>query len=598
MIPRAFLGDRVVDHIYLVLLSKDLHRLPPLSAMFNSAANKTKSFPFDPTRSNPFSQPSPATATRTAQARPRSDGFDQPTFPAYQRPSCPSSSARNLFGEPQDVSDDAPIDPFGDDIDLDESLNLPRPLDAVKFLLRHFRLDDLDRDLFKRLKERAFTIPHAVEQLIKEDAFFKSLLSRLYVDLSCKVGLDLRSALQDFRSDAIMSQTCVLELADLIQIYCVYRAGCIPNTAVPIHFISQTQEVIEISLRTERFDLLLLVQQCFNGIARFENSSLLTGGTLEDSHGQLLIQDRSIRSKFVSYLGKCHVLYLTANSARLCDIPALIARLLVGDNRDHDLIQLVIGCELERIELWLARRRPRHLELESACGMLNLASEMPGTTTLITDTLKNVLHPVFADALRLCIRLNGVPRNHLSWSDFEGLMADAQLQLDADPDLVIDALKKTAQDSSPQSHRQSNQQQPVLQQPPLQQTQQPNPGNAWNAAPPRAKKDEMSGSDLAKLPPPPATFPKSISECHDYAINCRDCGLKFLFSTNEQDYYIKQIKSEDGTGPHFPVRCSKCRYNKKLRNGDFTVMSLVIDESMDAPESDVHTDNWDEDFSF
>ena len=138
-------------------------------------------------------------------------------------------------------------------------------------------------------------------------------------------------------------------------------------------------------------------------------------------------------------MGKYHVFYLTANSARLCDIPALIARLLVGDNRDHDLIQLVVGCEIERIELWLARRRPRYLELESACGMLNLNSEMPGTTTLITDTLKNVLHPVFSDALRLCIRLNGVPRNHLSWNEFEGLMADAQSQLDADRDLTQDS---------------------------------------------------------------------------------------------------------------------------------------------------------------
>ena len=262
------------------------------------------------------------------------------------------------------------------------------------------------------------------------------------------------------------------------------------------------------------------------------------------------------------------------------------------------MIQLVVGCEIERIELWLARRRPRYLELESACGMLNLNSEMPGNTTLITDTLKNVLHPAFSDALRLCIRLNGVPRNHLSWNEFEGLMADAQSQLDADPDLVSDALKKIAQDSSPQSHRQSNQQQPVLQQPPLQQTQQPNPGIAWNAAPPRAKKDDMSESDLAKLPPPPATFPKSLSECQDYAIDCRDYDLKLLFTTTEQEYYIKQIKSEDGFGPHFPVRCSKCRYNKKLRCGDITTMPLTIDESMDASESDVLTDNWDEEFSF
>ena len=233
-------------------------------------------------------------------------------------------------------------------------------------------------------------------------------------------------------------------------------------------------------------------------------SSLLTGGTLDDSPGQLFIQDGSIRSKFVKYLGKCHILYLTSNNARLCDIPALIDRLLVGDNHNHDLIQTVVGGELERIELWLARRRPRHLELESACGMLNLISKMPGTPTLIKDTLKNVLHPVFSDALRLGIRLNGVPQNHLSWSDFEGLMADAQLQLDADPDLVIDALKSTtrhqAQDVSSKSLRQSDQQQ----------IQQPKSGNLWNSVDARAKGNGISKdlieSELAKLSSPQLRF--------------------------------------------------------------------------------------------
>ena len=120
-------------NLSILCIRRLYHRSTHATAMFNSAANKTRPFPFDPTRSNPFSQPSPATAARTAHQRP--DGFAQPTFPAYQRPASPSSSpapARNLFGDPQCVSDDAPVDPFGDDIDLDKSMDLPRPLDAVK----------------------------------------------------------------------------------------------------------------------------------------------------------------------------------------------------------------------------------------------------------------------------------------------------------------------------------------------------------------------------------------------------------------------------------------------------------------------------------
>ena len=31
----------------------------------------------------------------------------------------------------------------------------------------------MDPELFIRLKQRAFTVPHAVEQLIKEGAYFK-----------------------------------------------------------------------------------------------------------------------------------------------------------------------------------------------------------------------------------------------------------------------------------------------------------------------------------------------------------------------------------------------------------------------------------------
>ena len=54
----------------------------------------------------------------------------------------------------------------------------------------HFRIDQLDPELFLRLKSRVFTIPHAVEQLIKEDAYFASMLRQFYAALSKESGLD------------------------------------------------------------------------------------------------------------------------------------------------------------------------------------------------------------------------------------------------------------------------------------------------------------------------------------------------------------------------------------------------------------------------
>ena len=72
-------------------------------------------------------------------------------------------------------------------------------------MLQHFRIDQLDPELFLQLKSRVFTIPHAVEQLIKEDDYFASMLRQFYAALSNEPGLDLRAALQDFKSDAILA---------------------------------------------------------------------------------------------------------------------------------------------------------------------------------------------------------------------------------------------------------------------------------------------------------------------------------------------------------------------------------------------------------
>ena len=72
--------------------------------------------------------------------------------------------------------------------------------------------------------------------------------------------------------------------------------------------------------------------------------------------------------------------------------------------------------------------------------MLGQRQELPGDQAMITDSVNNALHPVFSDFLRTVIRFNGVPRSALIWKDFESLLADTQLQLDADPESVVSQL--------------------------------------------------------------------------------------------------------------------------------------------------------------
>ena len=506
-----------------------------------SPPTTTHNVPSDPTESHPSSAPPPA------QTVPQSAHFRSANFTQF--PNDPfSDAARNLFSA-QPGSDDAP-DPFSDSIDLTDQLSLRRPLDAVKFLLKHCLINQMDPELFSRLKQRAFTVPHAVEQLVKEDAYFKCLLLQLYAALQVQTGLDMRAALSDFRSDAIAPQTSADELADLILIYCVYRAGSLHDVSVPVSVVSRLQEITEIVFRTPRCDLLRLVQQCRDGIARYENSGLLTGASLDDSPGQFFLMDTDIRPKFIHILVTCVSLYLTSNTALLVDIPLLISRLLVGEIQSHVLKQATIGGCLERVEDWLARRRLIEQDLKSACLMIGKLQDFPGESILIADAINHALHPVFSETLRLVIRLNGVPRNLLTWSGFESLMADAQLQHDADPDTLVSQLAAF--------------QSPVV---------LPN----WTAAPFQAlaqlghplpvasahKQVDDIAVDLSKLPPPPRSFPKDIKDCFDVAIACRECPQKFLFTVTEQDFYIRTMEE-----PHFPVRCGPCRHHKKLRNND------------------------------
>jgi hypothetical protein len=134
----------------------------------------------------------------------------------------------------------------------------------------------------------------------------------------------------------------------------------------------------------------------------------------------MFLMDDGIRSKFMNIMGICTQLYLTSNSALLCDISLLVGRLLVGSDAGHELKQVVTfsSFPLERIEIWLARRKPYYDDLIATCDMLGQRQEMPGDSAMITDTINNALHPVFSDFLRTVIRFNGVPRNALTWKRF------------------------------------------------------------------------------------------------------------------------------------------------------------------------------------
>ena len=230
---------------------------------------------------------------------------------------------RNLSSnpsQPRGSDEQQQPDPFDDDLDLSGELGVFEQLDAIKFLLQHFDIQQADPVLFERLKRRTFTVPHAVEQLIKEDAYFSSQLARFYTALASQTGLDLRSSVINFRKDAAMSQTSAESLAEVIVIYCIYRTANAITSPVPRHLVKQLQEIVKITFRTARCDLLSLLQQCRDGLARYQNSHFLSGLTLIDSPEQMFLMDGGIRSKFMNIMGICVQLYLTSNSALLCDI--------------------------------------------------------------------------------------------------------------------------------------------------------------------------------------------------------------------------------------------------------------------------------------
>ena len=226
-----------------------------------------RTFPVNSTQRNPF-----AASSAPASAAPIRQATDV-RLPAPNDPDDPASAfpPRNLFSnssQPQDSDEPRQPDPFDDDLDLSDELGVSDRLDAIKFLLQHFSVEQADPALFERLKRRTVTVPHAVEQLIKEDAYFSSQLSRFYTALASQSGLDLRSSVISFRSDAALSQTSSVSLAEVIVVYCIYRTVNAITSPVPRHLVTQLQEIIEITFRTARCNLISLLQQCRDGLAR------------------------------------------------------------------------------------------------------------------------------------------------------------------------------------------------------------------------------------------------------------------------------------------------------------------------------------------
>ena len=194
--------------------------------------------------------------------------------------------------------------------------------------------------------------------------------------------------------------------------------------------------------------------------------------------------------------------------------------------------------------------------------MIGKLQDFPGESLLITDAINHALHPIFSETLRLVIRMNGVPRNLLTWNSFESLMADAQLQHDADPDTV--SIQLASFQASPVGKPSADDQEPRLAS--ADERDRLNPGLAAGISHGYARKQPMADNialDLSKLPTPPKSFPKDIKDCFDVAITCRVCPQKFLFTAKEQDFYIRSIEE-----PNFPVRCKPCRHDKKVRNND------------------------------
>ena len=116
-----------------------------------------RDLPFNSTQPNPFSSSSaPASAVPSQQTYNMQQPISNDPISAFP--------PRNLFSnpsQPRGSDEQQQPDPFDDDIDLSGELGVFEQLDAIKFVLQHFDVQQADPVLFERLKRRAFTVPHA-----------------------------------------------------------------------------------------------------------------------------------------------------------------------------------------------------------------------------------------------------------------------------------------------------------------------------------------------------------------------------------------------------------------------------------------------------
>ena len=296
-----------------------------MSGSSTPRASPQLSFPSNSTQPNQF----------TPSSAPASAGPFQLAFHVPQPVHNDLVSAlivRNLStvsSRPRDSDEQQPVD-VGDNLGLCYELGVFEQLDAVKFLLLHFRVEQADPVLFEKLKRRTLIVPHAVERLIREDACFSNQLARFYSALTSQSGSDLQSSVIKFRQDIALSLTRSGSLTEMIVIYCIYRTtnGRKYGTYLNHHFVFQLLEVIEIIFRTSHCDLLLLLQLCRDSLAQNQNCYFLSGLTLADSPepGQMFLLDGRVKSKFMYIMGPCDHIHLTSSSAFLCDISPLNGR--------------------------------------------------------------------------------------------------------------------------------------------------------------------------------------------------------------------------------------------------------------------------------
>ena len=230
---------------------------------------------------------------------------------ASSPPLCPNSSpapdpTKNLFPD-SSVKEEAllnlsPLDELlfdDDDSDSEDFL----PLDPLKFLLSHFRVDEMDPDIFRRFKERSFTIPHLAEDMLKADAFFKTQVTKLTDEIISSDGFLLQSSIKTFFESAVVPQTSSLEISVLLTIYFLTNLPANEKNQKRLLCARQAQDFIEMALRVRIDRFSEFIKNLKSGAIR--DSSLLLGTDLKDSEGARILGTFSkSRPKYLMLLFK------------------------------------------------------------------------------------------------------------------------------------------------------------------------------------------------------------------------------------------------------------------------------------------------------